>query len=103
MGINPLRITMTFLPFLGLQIIGGGLFQAIGKPAPALIITMMKQFLFLIPAIMGLPLLLGLKGVWLSIPVAEFLAIIVTLVWVFKEVGTFNRKINYQKIKTQEG
>ncbi|MCG9479830.1 MAG: MATE family efflux transporter [Actinomycetia bacterium] len=103
MGINPLRITMTFLPFLGLQIIGGGLFQAIGKPAPALIITMLKQFLFLIPAILGLPLILGLKGVWLSIPVAEFLAIIVTLVWVFKEVGTFNRKINYQRIKTQEG
>lgn len=100
MGIEPLRIIMMFLPFLGVQILGGGLFQAIGKPAPALIITMLKQIIFLVPAIILLPMVLGLKGVWFSIPVADFLSVIVTVVWIYKEMGSFGRKINYERVKT---
>ncbi len=97
MGVAPLRTAVLFLPFLGVQIIGGGLFQAIGKPAPALIITLSRQVLFLIPAILGLPVLMGLDGVWYSIPVADFLSISVTAAWILKEIGLFNRKIKYQE------
>ncbi|MGM0366285.1 MAG: MATE family efflux transporter, partial [Actinomycetota bacterium] len=93
MGVAPLRIAVLFLPFLGIQIIGGGLFQAIGKPAPALIITVSRQVLFLIPALVGLPMIMGLEGVWYSIPVSDFLSIIVTGAWILKEIGIFNRKL----------
>jgi Na+-driven multidrug efflux pump len=103
MGILPLRIVVIFLPFIGFQIIGGGLFQAIGKPTPALIITISRQLLFLIPGLIGLPILFGLSGVWIAIPVADFLSIIVTAVWIYKEILIFNKQIVIQnKLEFQE-
>ena len=72
-GIYILRIVIVFLPFIGVQILGGGFFQAIGKPAPALIITISRQVLFLIPAAFLLPLFFGLNGVWIAVPVSDFL------------------------------
>ncbi|MFO7929571.1 MAG: MATE family efflux transporter [Candidatus Humimicrobiaceae bacterium] len=104
MGILPLRTVVIFLPFIGLQIIGGGLFQAIGKPVPALVITVSRQLLFLIPALIGLPVLLGLTGVWIAIPVADFLSIIVTALWLYREINIFNKQIIMDnKLKFQEG
>ena len=71
--------------------IGGGLFQAIGKALPALIITISRQILFLIPAVLILPIFFGVDGVWLSVPVADFLSLVVTGIWIFKEVKAFDK------------
>jgi putative MATE family efflux protein len=92
-GIFPLRAVIIFLPLLGIQMLGGGLFQAIGKAVPALIITISRQILFLIPAVILLPIFLGVNGVWLSVPVADFLSLLVTGIWIFKEIGVFNKLI----------
>ena len=92
-GIYILRIVIVFLPFIGVQILGGGFFQAIGKPAPALIITISRQVLFLIPAAFLLPLFFGLNGVWLAVPVSDFLSIVVTVIWISKEIKIFNKAI----------
>ena len=92
-GIFPLRAVIIFLPLLGIQMLGGGLFQAIGKAVPALIITISRQILFLIPAVILLPILLGVDGVWLSVPLADFLSILVTGIWIYKEIGMFNKII----------
>ncbi len=89
-GINILRIVIIFLPFIGIQMLGGGLFQAIGKATPALILTISRQVLFLIPAAFLLPLAFGLNGVWMAVPVADFLSIVVTGGWVFREIRQFN-------------
>ncbi|NQT66597.1 MAG: MATE family efflux transporter [Actinobacteria bacterium] len=92
-GIYILRIVIAFLPFIGVQILGGGFFQAIGKPAPALIITISRQVLFLIPAAFLLPLFFGLNGVWIAVPVSDFLSIVVTVIWISKEIKIFNKAI----------
>ncbi len=102
MGVVPLRVAVLFMPFFGIQIIGAGLFQAIGKPTPALVITLSRQVLFLIPAVIGLPMIMGLEGVWYSIPVSDFLSVMVTALWLLKEVGLFNQKIDYKKLSPQE-
>jgi len=90
-GILPIRIIVILLPSLGVQILGGNLFQAIGKPSPALIITLSRQLLFLIPAILILPLFFGLNGVWLSWPVSDFLAFLITGIFICNEVKIINR------------
>jgi putative MATE family efflux protein len=90
-GINILRLVIIFLPFIGVQMLGGGLFQAIGKAAPALILTMSRQILFLIPAAFLLPLVFGLNGVWLAVPVSDFLSIAITAGWVYREIKNFNK------------
>ncbi|MFA5014627.1 MAG: MATE family efflux transporter [Actinomycetota bacterium] len=97
-GVGILRIVIICFPFIGVQMLGGGMFQAIGKAAPALILTMSRQVLFLIPAAFLLPLLFGLNGVWLAVPVSDFLSITITTGWIFKEIKNFN-KISITKPK----
>lgn len=92
-GINILRIVIIFLPIIGVQVLGGGFFQAIGKAAPALILTISRQVLFLIPAAFLLPLIFGLNGVWMSVPVSDFLSVAVTVFWISKEIKIFNKAI----------
>ena len=90
-GIVPMRIIVMFLPILGFLIVGGTLFQAIGKPIPALIINFSRQVIFLIPAIFILPMFFGLNGVFLSWPVSDFLSFVVTVVFVMRELRVINR------------
>ena len=90
-GIVPMRIIVMLLPILGFLIVGGTLFQAIGKPIPALIINFSRQVIFLIPAIFILPMFFGLNGVFLSWPVSDFLSFAVTVVFVMRELRVINR------------
>jgi putative MATE family efflux protein len=92
-GIMPMRIIVIFLPIMGFLIVGGMLFQAIGKPVPALIINFSRQVIFLLPAIFILPLFFGLNGVFLSWPVSDFLSFIVTLIFILFEVRLINKEI----------
>lgn len=73
-------------PFLGLQIVGAGYFQAVGKPKEAMLLSLSRQVLFLIPAVIILPLFFGLDGIWYAIPVADGLAVLVTGTLFFREM-----------------
>lgn len=90
LGITPLRILIIFFPFLGLQFVGGTFFQAIGKALPATIITLSRQVLFLIPAILIFPLFWGLTGIWASWPFSDFMDIIVCAAFLIRELRIIN-------------
>jgi putative MATE family efflux protein len=92
-GITPIRIIVILLPFIGFQILGGSLFQAIGKTIPALIIILSRQLLLLVPAVLILPLFFGLTGIWLAVPVASFFSVLITFGFVYWQNREFNRLI----------
>jgi len=89
------------LPILGFLIVGGSLFQAIGKPVPALIINFSRQVVFLLPAIFILPIFFGLNGVFLSWPVSDFLSFIVTIIFIIIEIRIINKSIGRIAEKAQ--
>jgi putative MATE family efflux protein len=95
-GILPLRIIVALFPALGFQIIGSSFFQAIGKPLPAAVITISRQVIFLIPAIFVLPLFFGLNGIFLSWPFSDFMDLIVTSIFVVREIKIINKAIKTQ-------
>lgn len=97
LGVTPLRILVIFFPFLGLQFVGGSFFQAIGKALPATIITISRQVVFLIPAILVFPLFWGLKGIWMSWPFSDFMDIIVCAVFLIYELKIINRAMKDEK------
>lgn len=80
-----------FLPLIGIQMLGGGFFQAIGKATPTLLLTISRQVIFLIPALFLLPVFMGLTGKWIAVPVSDFLSIIVTVIWVSIEIKHFGK------------
>ncbi|MEQ8422931.1 MAG: MATE family efflux transporter, partial [Arenibacter algicola] len=58
----------------------------IGKAVPALLLTLSRQGFFFIPLILILPNYLGELGVWISFPIADVLATLVTGYFLRKEV-----------------
>jgi putative MATE family efflux protein len=81
-----LRLIFLSLPLMGIGFIGGGFFQAIGKPIPALVLTLARQGLFMIPLMYILSYFLGLDGVWFSMPLGEILAGIWAGIWLYTRV-----------------
>ncbi|WP_245612693.1 MATE family efflux transporter [Kosmotoga pacifica] len=92
-GIKAMKIIVLMTPLIGFQVIGAGMFQALGKGLPALILSMARQILFLIPIVLILPYFFGLNGIWASFPIADALAFIVTFVLFLKEMKVFKVKI----------
>ena len=81
-----MRLVFAATPIIALQLIGSAYFQAIGKAVPALLLTLTRQGFFFIPLILILPQLSGELGVWLSFPIADVLATVVTGIYLRKEI-----------------
>ena len=77
-------------PVVGIQLIGSAYFQAIGKAIPALLLTLTRQGFFFIPLILTLPSYFGEMGIWISFPIAELIATIVTAYFLRKELKRYN-------------
>ncbi|MGN1021439.1 MAG: MATE family efflux transporter [Aristaeellaceae bacterium] len=58
----------------GVQLCAGTLFQAIGKPVLATVVSLARQVIFYIPAMLILAVLIGLDGVLWAGPLSELLA-----------------------------
>ena len=86
-------LTWVFLstPIIGIQLIGSAYFQAIGKAIPALLLTLTRQGFFFIPLILILPRYYGEFGIWISFPIAEVIATIVTAYFLKKELKRYNK------------
>lgn len=82
-----MRIALLIIPLVALQVVGAIFFQAVGKAVPALFLSLSRQVLFLIPAVLILPRFFGRDGVWLAFPVADVLAVTVTMAWLTQELG----------------
>lgn len=81
-----MRWVFAATPIIGIQLIGAAYFQAIGKALPALLLTLLRQGIFFIPLIFILPRFYGELGVWMSFPISDVLATIVTVYFLHREV-----------------
>lgn len=65
--------------FMGFNFIYMTYFQSIGYMKPAIWITLFRHFIIFIPVLVVLPLLFGVVGIWLILPVSEFLMAMVLI------------------------
>lgn len=71
--------------FAGVSIYGSAFFTALNDGLTSALISFLRTLLFESASVMILPLIWGLDGIWYSIVVAEFMAVVVTLLFlVFK-------------------
>jgi len=90
-----LRIVMLVFPIVGFQMVASTFFQSIGMAGKAIFMSLTRQVLFLLPGLLIFPALLGVKGVWISMPVADTLASIVA---VYMLTVQYRKSILRQKI-----
>lgn len=97
-GERALNIFLTFLPIIGFQIVSANYFQAVGKPRHATFLSLSRQILILIPAMLILPRFFGLDGVLMAGPTADLTSSIVTGIFLFVEL----RHLDARHQETQE-
>ncbi len=88
-----LRTMNIVFPIVGFQMISTNLFQSIGMVKKSITLSLSRQILFLIPSLYILPIFFGEKGVWLSFPVSDLLALILTVIM----LGNLIKKLNTLK------
>lgn len=89
LGSSAMRLVLLAVPVIGVQIIGSSVFQAFGKAAPAMILTLLRQFILLIPMLLILPKIggLGLIGIWIAYPLSDMISTAISLGFLRKEMS----------------
>lgn len=84
MTVRGMRIFCIAFVFAGVTIFGSGFFTALNNGLISAVISALRTLVFECSAVMLLPLVFGLDGVWGSIIVAEIAALIVTVIMFIK-------------------
>lgn len=84
-GIAGLRINFCVTLILGFVMLGTTFFQSIAKPIPSIIITFLRQILFLIPLIYAFPAIWGINGIFVAQPISDILALILSIILIVRE------------------
>lgn len=74
-----LRPAMTAFMLVGYQIIATAFFQSIGNAWKSIVLSLSRQVIFLIPLLLTLPGHFALKGVWMSFPLSDICAFVVSV------------------------
>lgn len=59
--------------FFAVNIVAISYFQSVERARPAMLVTVLRGFAFMVACFFGLPLLLDVRGIWLAVPLAEVL------------------------------
>ena len=84
-----LRMLKLAYVFVGFQMVASNFFQCLGMVNKAILLSMSRQLLFLIPCIYVLPLFFGNIGVWVSFPISDFAAFIISAVLMWNLLRKF--------------
>jgi putative MATE family efflux protein len=76
-AVQGMHIFLIMLPVIGFQVVAGNYFQSTGKASVAVFLTLLRQVIVLIPMLLILPPILGLKGVWIAGPISDTVAAVI--------------------------
>lgn len=84
-----LIFSFSFL-FAGFAIFGSGFFTALNDGLTSAIISFLRTMIFQIAAVILLPLIWELDGIWFSIVAAELMAVVITAVFIVAKQKKYN-------------
>ncbi len=100
-GSQALRLQALTFPLVGWITISNMMLQTIGKTMKASLLAMSRQFLFFVPVILTLPGFLGILGVQLSQPIADFCSFLLAVplsISVLREMSREQEQLEQLKI-----
>lgn len=83
--VSGFRIFALSFVFMGFGIFISSFFTALNDGVTSAIISFLRTLVFQAAAILFLPLLLGIDGIWFSILIAEFIAVIFGVIFLFSK------------------
>ena len=91
---HALRLCLYGFAFVGFQVTATQFFQSIGFGGKALLLSLSRQILFLLPALFLFPLLWGSTGVWLAMPFSDIAAGVLGMILMYYQFKIFDRKFS---------
>lgn len=88
-----LRSVFAFFPFIGFQIVTGNYFQSIGMVSRSIFLSLTRQVLFLIPALIICSNIWGLPGVWFASPIADSASVCVAFFLLRQHIKSSNKAV----------
>jgi len=86
------RIACCLLAAAGVTIVMSGYYQAIGNARMAITLTLIRQAVVFVPMLLLLPLFFELDGIWLAIPISDFVVLVVSLVLLNRELARLKKE-----------
>lgn len=86
-----MRFFMMMMFISGIQPLTSNFFVATGKAKQGIFLSLTRQGLFLLPLLLILPLLFGIDGAILAGPIADSLAVIVSISFITRELKAMKR------------
>lgn len=90
-GVNYFRIFLAGTLINFMQPFTSGFFTSIGKAYKGIFLSLTRQIIFLLPLLFGLPARMGIDGILYAGPIADFMALITTILMVRREFGNMKR------------
>ncbi len=87
------------MPLIGFMMVGMTIFQAIGKVVQAIVTSLSRSAIFLLPLILILPRVWGIDGVWWAFPITDVLTLLLVVALLVPQLRDFYRK---SKLPTDE-
>jgi len=97
-GKEGLRMCIMALPFVGFQVVVGNFFQSMGKAKIAVLLTLLRQVIILIPLLFILPNFFGLHGIWMAMPISDLCSAIVVVFFLVNQWKKLNIQIEAKTI-----
>jgi len=101
-AVPAMRIFLSTLIIVGPSILFITTFQGLSKGKEALILSLVRQFIFFVPLLFLLRQIWGINGVWLSWPISDTLAFLVSGLWLFREYKLQQRTGGWSDIPVPE-
>ncbi len=84
-GVPAMRIFLSTLVLVGPTVAFITVFQGLSKGKDVMVLSLVRQFVFFVPLLLWLPKVMGITGIWLSMPISDGLGFIVAGLWFWRE------------------
>ncbi|MGL4336054.1 MAG: MATE family efflux transporter [Turicibacter sp.] len=102
-GINGFRLFSFSFLFSGINIFASGMFTALSNGKISATISFMRTFIFILLGIIFLPQFLDVNGIWLAVPFAECLTVLLAGSYMWKMRHQYHYAGAFKKTEDLEG
>lgn len=88
--VSGFRIFAICFIFMGFAIFGSGFFTALSDGVTSAIISFLRTMIFEVLAVLLLPLIIGVDGIWYSVVIAEFMACVLSILFMIIKKKRYN-------------
>ncbi|MDR1523124.1 MAG: MATE family efflux transporter [Endomicrobium sp.] len=88
-----LRYVFICAPLAGFQVVAISFFQSIGKAYRAIILSVLRQVIILIPLLIILPKFMGPTGIWVSYPIGDLISSVLAIYMILAQYKQFKESV----------